>query len=200
MSEGKFGYFESLPDDIRDVFMWLCQDMVALYRKSDFYLGQFGKPENYPIISFLPNALSVIEESLRTDITMAICRLSDPVQSCGQDNLNFRTVGSFYDQDAKLQSLIDDFVASCEPLKINRNKLVCHSDKVARLEPGRAMIPQIKKSDIDTIFENAKAIIAHVAWTCSQQSYGFGFPGDSGADALVYWLKKGLDNRIPRIE
>jgi Magnesium chelatase, subunit ChlI len=83
----KFGYIASLPDDIRDVFMWLCQDMVALYRKWDFYLGLFGKPENHPIISFLPNAFSVIEESLRTDITMAICRLSDPLEVCRRENL-----------------------------------------------------------------------------------------------------------------
>jgi len=199
MPEGKFGYIGSLPEEIRDVFMWLCQDMVALYRKWDFYLGLYGKPENQPIVSFLPQAFSVIEESLRTDLTMAICRLSDPLEMRKQENLNFRSLGAFYCQDAKLQVLINEFVMSCEPVRINRNKLVGHSDKVARLEPGRAMIPQIKKSDIDTIIKNAESIIAHVSWEYGNQTYGFGIPGDGGADALVYWFKKGSDNRQPRI-
>jgi AbiU2 len=200
MSEGKFGYIRSLPDDVREVFMWLCQDMVVLYRKWDFYLGLYGKPENYPIISFLPQSFNVIEESLRTDITMAICRLSDPLEMRRQENLNFRSLEAFYDEDFALKKLVDEFVASCEPVRINRNKLVGHSDKVARLEPGRAMIPQIKKADIDLIIANAQAIIKHVAWEYAHQSYAFGLPGDGGADALVYWFKKGSDNRMPRIE
>jgi AbiU2 len=200
MPDGAFGYLPSLPEDIRDVFMWLCHDMVALVRKWDFYLGLYGKPANDAVIGFLPHAFNVIEESLRTDITMAICRLCDPAQSRDQDNLSFRALGAFYSEDVKLQAIINDFVASCQPVKVNRNKLVGHSDKVARLAPGRAMIPQITKSAIDVIMENAQAILNHVAWEYARQTYGYGLPGDGGADALVHWLRKGTDNRMPRIE
>jgi hypothetical protein len=195
MAAHHFGHVEVLPDDIRDIFMWLCQDVASLYRKWEFYLGLFGKPENRPVIDLLPLSFVVIEESLRADMTMAICRLGDPIQSCGRDNLNFRALEAFHDQDAALKTLIDDFVAACGLVKLHRNKLVGHSDKVARLAPEQVMIPQIKKSDIDTIIEKAKAIINHVAWHYGKTEFGFGFPGDGGAAALVHWLKLGLDSR-----
>jgi hypothetical protein len=69
-------------------------------------------------------------------------------------------------------------------------------DKLARLSPGQVMIPQIKKSDIDDNLQEAKAILNHVSWTYAGHTFGFGFPGDSGADALVYWLKRSIDNRL----
>jgi hypothetical protein len=68
---------------------------------------------------------------------------------------------------------------------------------MAKLSPEQAMIPQIKKTDIDAINKKAQAIINHVAWTYAKQEYGFGWEGDGQADALIYWIKKGLDNRLP---
>jgi hypothetical protein len=195
MDANTFGYIDIFPQYIRKVFIWLCQDVVALHRKWDFYIGLCGKPENYAVIDLLPQAFNVIEESVRTDITMAVCRLSDPIKSCGRENLNFRALEAYFDQDAELKVLIEDFVSSCDPVKLHRNKLVGHSDKIARIKPEQAMIPQIKKSDIETIIKKAEAIINHVAWQYGKTEFGFGFPGDSGATNLIYWLKKGLDSR-----
>ena len=31
--EGKFGYIENFPDEIREAFMWLSHEVVALFRK-----------------------------------------------------------------------------------------------------------------------------------------------------------------------
>ena len=196
MPTGDFGHLDVLPDQIRDIFMWLCQDVASLHRKWDFYLGLFGKPENYAIIDLLPPVFSLIEESLRTDMTMTVCRLSDPIKSCGRENLNFRTLGDFYDQDAELKRLVDTFVANCDVVRTHRNKLVGHSDKVARLTPQQAMIPQVKKSDMDTIMKSAGEIINHVAKRYGNTQFGFGFPGDAGAEGLIYWLNKGWDSRM----
>ena len=93
MTADDYGYVAQLPADIREIFMWLCQDVAWLDRKWIFYLGLFGKPENYAVMDASPPAFNLIEESLRTDMTMAICRLSDPIASCGRDNLNFRPGG-----------------------------------------------------------------------------------------------------------
>jgi hypothetical protein len=196
MPVGDFGHLDILPDDVRDTFMWLCQDVAAMNRKWDFYLGLFGEPENHAIMDASPPAFNLIEESLRTDMTMAVCRLSDPVRSCGQENLNFRALESFYDQDSKLKQLIDDFVAACRPVKAYRNKLVGHSDTVARLTPQQAMIPQIKKSDMDAIMTSAGVVINYVAKQYGNTEFGFGAPGGAGADGLLYWLRKGLDHGV----
>src|SRR4051812_47210191 len=116
-----FGHIDVLPDDIRDIFMWLCQDVAALNRKWDFYQELFGDPENFEFMRLSHWAFNLIEECVRTDMTMAVCRLSDPIKSCGRENLNFRTLEDFYAQDAKLKELVDDFVTVCEPVKANRN-------------------------------------------------------------------------------
>ena len=88
---------------------------------------------------------------------------------------------------------------TCKPITQNRHKLVAHTDKLAKLSPEQAMIPQIQKSDIDAINQQAQNIIKQVAVSKTGHDYGFGWEGDGGAEALIYWLKKGLDNRLPRI-
>ncbi len=195
MAAGAFGHIDALPDDIRDVFMWLCQDVVSLRLKWDMYLELFGNPAKSAIIDQLPRPFSVIEEALRTAMTMAVCRLSDPHKSCGKENLNFRALEVFYGQDEDFKLLIADFVASCEPVKKHRDKLVAHSDKVARLTPQQAMIPQIKRTDIDEILKKAETILNHVARNYGNFGYVFGLPGDSGAVSLLYWIEKGLGTR-----
>jgi hypothetical protein len=105
MATGNFGHIESLPDEIRDIFMWLCQDVAALFRKWDFYQGVLAMPENPEVVNQLPRAFSVIEESLRADMTMAICRLADPAISYRQENLNFKSLEAFYLQDEELTPL-----------------------------------------------------------------------------------------------
>lgn len=77
----RFGYYPKLPEDIREVFMWLCQDVAALREKWDFYQELFDKG-NIDLLSELARAsFQIFEESLRDDLTMSICRLSDPAKS-----------------------------------------------------------------------------------------------------------------------
>ena len=197
MPEGDFGHVAALPDDIRDVLMRLCQDVTTLYRTWDLYTGLFGDSESLTVVSQLPVPFIVIEQALRTDLTMNICRLRDPSISRGRENLSFPALGEFYANDTELQNRIADFIAACEPVKINRNRLVGHSDKLTRLSPDRAMIPEIRRADIDAIFEKATIIINHVSLKYGGQTFGFGFPGDGGARGLLYWLKRSLDSRIP---
>ena len=180
--------------------MWLAQEVVALHRKWDLYLGLFGKPDSVQVVTHLPHPFALIEESMRTDITMLIGRLSDAAKFRNDDNISFRALQEFYPNDSVLQRLVADFVQSCEPVTKNRHKLVAHIDRLAKLSANQAMIPQIKKSDIDAINQLAQKIIRHVAVTNTGHDYGFGWEGDGGADALIYWLRKGLDNRIPCME
>jgi hypothetical protein len=197
--EGKFGYIENFPDEIREAFMWLSQEVVALFRKWDFYLGLFAKEEHRQTIGALPQPFSAIEQALRTDIIMLIGRLSDNAKFKDEDNISFKALVEFYPDDLVLKQLVEDFVTACEPVKMNRHKTVAHTDKKVRLSTYEDSIPQVKKLDIDAILQKAQDIINHVSWNNSKQTYGFGFEGDGGAGALIHWLRKGLDNRLPRI-
>lgn len=193
MARGDFGHLDALPDDTHDTFMWLCQDVARLYQKWDFYLGLFDDKSNCSVMGALPLAFGIIEESLRADMTMAVCRLSDPAESCQRENLNFRSLEAFFDHDTELTALIDGFAADCASVRLHRNKLVGHSDKSVRLGSEPAMIPEIAKSDIDTILRSAAAILNHVAARYAGTQFGFAHPGAAGADVLIRWLKKGME-------
>src|SRR5262249_36271491 len=68
MTNGTFGNLPALPEEIREIYMWLCQDVVALNRKWDFYQGLFGKSENFAVFDLAPLAFRIIEESLKNDL------------------------------------------------------------------------------------------------------------------------------------
>ena len=131
---------------------------------------------------------------------MLIGRLSDNAKFKDEDNISFKALAEFYPNDKALKHLVEDFVTACEPVKVKRHKTVAHTDKKVRLTTYENSIPQLTKSDIDAILKKAQDIINHVSWVNAEQNYGFGFEGDGGAGALIHWLRKGLDNRLPRIE
>jgi hypothetical protein len=51
MAEEDFGYSTKLPEDIREIFQRLCQDVAFLYNSWNFYLELFSKPENVSLLS-----------------------------------------------------------------------------------------------------------------------------------------------------
>ncbi len=129
MSNTPFGYSEKLPEGIRDIFMWLCQDVASLQHKWDFYLELFGKDENTQLLSELAVAsFNIIFEILQNDITMAICRLSDPPKSMGQKNLSMATLVKKFKDIEGLDKLMIEFQENCKPVRQRRNKRVGHRD------------------------------------------------------------------------
>ena len=75
--ENSFGYNVKIPDSFQEIFMWLCQDVVMLQSKWIFYLDLFSNPKSASLLSKLASAsFQIIEEALRMDMTMSICRLS----------------------------------------------------------------------------------------------------------------------------
>jgi hypothetical protein len=135
-----FGYIPKLPDNIRNIFMRLCQDVYSLRSKWEFYLDLFDSKENAELISELARAsFQIIEESLRNDMIMAICRLSDPSQSSPKskkkDNLSLCTLFEQLDGPNKAPKLLENFLVACESVRQFRNKLVGHNDLKTRIKP-----------------------------------------------------------------
>jgi hypothetical protein len=194
MAEGEFGDLPALPEDIREIFKWLCQDLASLSHKWETYLGLFGTEENRGLMfDTAREAFAVIEESLRTDMTMLICRLSDPRRSCGKENLNFSTLAESFETDQKLQELVREFRDSCASIRLHRNKLIGHSDKDTRLKPDENLLPPVGRSDVEAIIERATAVLKYVVEKRTGGDIAFTPFAVMGADALVFWLKKGWE-------
>jgi hypothetical protein len=192
MATGDFGRYAQLPDEIREKFMWLCQDVASLSEKWGFYIRLFGNPADRALLSDTANASFVIlEESIRIDMTMAICRLSDPLMSCGKENLNFSTLVDYFVQDTLLENLVKDFRDACKDVRTHRNKLVGHSDLNTRLEPDKNLLPPVGKPAIDAIVGKAAMILNHVTSTQGLAPLYFDVSAIGGASDLLYWLKTG---------
>ena len=196
MAKNDFGYSEELPENIRDVFMWLCQDVASLQHKWDFWLELFGKSENTDLLSELaPTSFNIILETLQNDITMAICRLSDPPKSMGQENLSFATLAQNCDEIEGIENLVTEFRKICEPARHRRNKRVGHRDLNSIIKPLEYPLQGLSKEHIDTIVKTAADILNFVLQYDENAEMYFHTISPGNAKTLMYWLKKGKASR-----
>jgi hypothetical protein len=127
--------------------------------------------------------------SVRIDMTMLICRLSDRLKSLDNENLNFENLGAFYGKDEELKGLITQFRDACGPIRVHRNKLIGHSDLNTRLKPAENLLPTVGRSDVERIVEIAAKALAHVAKRYAASEIWFKPPTIMGADALICCLR-----------
>jgi hypothetical protein len=193
MFEDAFGYNAMLPEEIREIFMWLCQDVASVYHKWRFYMELFGSEENTELLSYLaPGCFNIIEESLRGDMTMAICRLSDPARSMGKDNLSLSSLIERCGDIEGVEEPLRHFLIACGPVRFHRNKRVGHNDLETTIKPRENPLPGIGRRQIDEILSLASEILNTIYQSYVDGELAFGHSlCIGGADALLYWLKLG---------
>ena len=126
--------------------MWLCQDVTTLQNKWDLYLGLFDKKGNTKLLSELAFlSFHTIEESLRYDMTMSICRLSDPPKSLGNENLSLAYLVENCPDVAGLDLLLTKFRTACEPVSKHRKKRVGHIYLHTAIKPQDHPLPGVNK-------------------------------------------------------
>ena len=194
MSKNDFGYSEQLPENIRDVFMWLCQDVASLQHKWDFWLEMFGKSQNADLLSELALAsFNIILETLQNDVTMAISRLSDPPKSMGKENLSFATLAENCIEIKGVESLVTEFRKICKPVRQRRNVKLAHRDLDFVINPSENPLPGISKAQIDTIAKMAADILNRIRQHYESVEMNFHIVSRGDAEALIFWLKAGKD-------
>ncbi len=193
-----FGNLSSLPENIRETYMWLCQDMVSLNQKWDFYQGLFGKPENFVVFDLAPLAFKIIAESLTNDLVMSIGRLGGPAGTDSPVNLSLAMLVNFYEHDSLLKALFANFQSISAPLRDYQDKLINHSDFKSRLGSHDIQIAQPKTHNIVLAITAAEAVLKHVATRYGGTDIGFGkgMFTMASSDALIYWLKRAWDRRF----
>jgi AbiU2 len=192
MPSDRFGYNPALPEGIRDVFMWLCQEVAALQNKWSFYLELFSSEDNTALLSDVAGSFfQAVEESLRNDMTMAICRLSDPCRSDGKANLSLATLVRLCNDLRDVDRLLTDFLDACAPVRRHRNKRVAHNDLRTRIEPRDDPLPGIGRSEVDRVLQLAGALLNAVYQHFADGELCFRPWQIGGVEALMYWLKAG---------
>jgi hypothetical protein len=196
MAEGHFGHLDGLPDDVRDSFMWLCQEMANLALKWRLYLDLFGEEETRGLLQDTADqAFHAIEESIRVDVTITISRMADPVTSSGKENLSFAKIAKHFEDDAALKAEIETFQKACEPMLTLRHKLIAHNDLKTKLDPENNLLPGIGRPDIETIIASAAKALNIVAGDHAATEMRFDVPSHSDGKSLLFWLRKGWDSQ-----
>lgn len=189
--DNPIGLFQELPESVRAIFQGLYEDLVSLHGKWQFYLDLFNDPETVELLNAVAmGSFQMIEESLRSDMTMSICRLTDPAQSCGKDNLSVNVLVDKLRHIPELATLSQKFHDSCKPVRDYRNKRVGHNDLRAALKPRADPLPNVTRVDIEDILASGAKLINHVYhfYVNGELSFKpFGFGG--GGKDLVHWLK-----------
>jgi hypothetical protein len=205
MHDKAFGHNALLPEEIRDVFMWLCQELASLNSKWQFYLALYTGEEETGLLSELASgSFSIIEESVRTDLTMSICRLSDPARTAGaKPNLSLETLAKkcqALDGPDDLGELVEQFLEACQPVRRHRNKLVAHRDLNTTIKPQDNPLPGIGAAQVDLILDLAGRVLNLVHrhfGVDSELSFKPFLTG--GADTLLYWLRLAREAQQARL-
>jgi hypothetical protein len=194
--ENAFGYDKKVPENIRTVVMWLCQDVASLQSKWDFYQKLFNVEQNTELLSELAQwSFNIIEESLRNDMTMAICRLSDPSKSFKKENLSLAYLVENCPEIAGLDTMLIEFQNSCEPVSKYRNKQVGHNDLNTVIKPRENPLPGINKEQITKIVKLASNLLNCVFMNFTNAELYFYTVSRDDADTLIFWLKAGKDSK-----
>ena len=193
--ENAFGYNTRMPETVREIFMWLCQDVASLQSKWDFYLELYGKSENTSLLSELAHwSFNIIEESLRNDMTMAICRLCDPSITMRKENLSLATLVEKCHDIRGLKVRLAEFQSACEPISHWRNKQVGHNDLNTVIQPRENPLPEINRAGIKRIIDLASDILQTIAIHYSIGDLNFHTISRGGAEDLIFWLRAGQEH------
>lgn len=196
MFDDKFGYDEEIPENIRQIFMWLCQDFASLKAMWNFYQGLFGNNEATDLLAYyLTESIRVVEESLRISMVMGICRLNDPSVQQNNQNLSFDILVKKSSEIPGLLDLYDDFSKACKPFVVYRNKRFGHRDLDTALDYEGTILPGIGKKEVRTVLNLASQLLNSVALYYSNKEFHFDVLAIGGADNLLYWFKEGLKSR-----
>ena len=191
-----FGYAPELPEDIRTVFQDLCQDIASLHSKWRFYLDLFSDRDTVGLLNDIAMAsFQMLEESLRSDITVSICRLSDPRKSCGHENLSIKTLVDKSTEVQGLEELWKDFHSCCEPVTQYRNKRIGHNDLHAVLQPHDNPLPSISRTTIDSILSKATTLMNCVYHFYTRSEISFMSFDIGGGKDIVFWLQRAWEQR-----
>lgn len=195
MSYDRQDMYEQLPKDFREIFKSLHEDLVWLQCKWDFYTGLFGSLDNTRLLSHIAQtSFKIIEESLRADMTMTICRLRDPSQSRSGNkkftNLSLETLINASGEIGNARAMLEDFRKVTQPIQTYRNKGVGHNDFNVAITPQSNPLAGIERSQIDKLMKSAWEILNIIYQHYVRDTeLGSKVLVQSGADALLYWLR-----------
>jgi hypothetical protein len=145
-----------------------------MHEEWQLFLDLFDSKESAEVLSYVAHRpFKVLHEAVGNDMAMAICRLSDPIQSCGDDNLSMAALVQPLGHIEGFAALVKEFQEECKPVLRHRHKKIAHKDRATALNPKDHPIPGVEHSRIERILELASSILNAVIRSTGARELGF---------------------------
>ena len=102
-----------------------------------------------------PLVFYILQGLLIDEVTLAFCRITDPVRSAGKathslTRLIARVDGRTYPiLKRDLQNLLDDLKTRVKPFRDRRNKAIAHSDLGITLKITKSILPGVSRKEVE---------------------------------------------------
>jgi hypothetical protein len=185
----------NLPESFRPLFKEISQYLVNLNYKWRFYHELFLDKDNSQILTHTANMFFIaVEQSLRYDIILAICRLSDPEKSMNHVNLSLATLITHVETKNEVNELFEEFKSASKPFRTPRNKLITHNDLEVITEKS-ILIPSLDNEKVDKVLTSSEKILNLIAQHYDKKvTIVFSPLFTGGVDSLLYWLSMGKEH------
>lgn len=188
-----------MPDDVREVYEGLSQELAWLYAKWNVFYQLFAV--SLERIAFLtdiaPSFFGMLQRVYIDDIVLSLGRLTDPPRTAGRENLSLprllEVLSSSPDSTfrAHIQSSIEQIQVHCEPFRKQRNRRIAHKDLPTALNIHPEPLPAINRKMIEDALRMAANLLNSVLghFENSQTAYASVILRDDG-DAIVSLLEQ----------
>jgi hypothetical protein len=203
--EERFGYVETMPEEIRNLFLELCAIVVDIHLRWEFLSGLTKDRMNaYLFKDAIPTSYNVISSSVADTIIMSICRLAVGSGYRGQLHL---TLKSFTKKccsipelkGLQLKRLQQKFETACDPFREQRNRRIGHNDLATVMRQHKQPLLNVSIPEVDSVLRIASEILKAVYSHYAKAEIAIDPPHHvGGADTFVDLLRKGYEANQPR--
>ena len=161
---------QQMSPDLTDIYEALKQQLLWIIHKWSIYVELFSEKETVDLLnSVSPPTFRTVQDALFADTVMTLARMSDPPRSAGKDNLSFQRLKNIVSNEfpgriaTSCSTLVDAFVAQCDPLRDLRNRQLAHSDLHLSLGVNSDPLPGISRKAIRSVLDCAVEILNQIA-------------------------------------
>jgi len=191
---------QKMPGDLANLHFQLGQDLTWLHLNWKEFKRLFATSEKRVALlnATAPRFFARYEQTLWHDTLLHLCRLTDPPQSVGKDNLTIRGLTPLVTDSAlaaRVTLEVEEAVRNTEFARDWRNRRLAHRDLAQVLAPQLHPLAPASRAHVEAVLASLCKVMNSVElhYENSTTSYEHVIVADSGAEALLYYLSSGLE-------
>lgn len=201
-------YIEKLGAELGPIYYDLWNECCSLHVEWYAFQELFGtKPSRVELLNEGAGVVChIVQFTLFDHILLHLCRLTDPVRSCGKDNLSLKRLLTLINERSfrqELEPLVTDANDKCQFARELRNRVIAHRDLSVALRQPAEPLPNVTVGHItDAIAAIATAVKRVSEHYLKSSIYFEGLSWTTGIHArlLLLVLRDGLDAEKQRKE